>query len=306
MTRSETHRRLPPAPFRRRDAVAAGLVTPAQLSGPAWQRLYQGVYVDAAVYRSDDHHMWCEAALLAAPPASAIGALSAAYLWGVDLLRSGSPVTVVVPANRRPREQPRLSVVRAELPPGQVEVLGGVRLTTPDRTAFDLGRGPDRVAAVVAVDAMLHRRLVTVEGVAALASRHPGWPGVSRMREVLAIAEPGSASPMETRLRLIIVDGGLPRPVAQHEVRTPEGRFIGRVDLAYPELRIVLEYEGDHHRDPATYRNDIARFNRFQAAGWTALRFTADDVFKRPQKIVADVRRAMVKATALHAGTRTS
>ncbi|MDQ0371436.1 endonuclease domain-containing protein [Catenuloplanes indicus] len=297
MTRADVHRQLRGRPFRGRDAIAAGLVTLAQLKGPAWKRLYQGIYVEADWYRPDDHRMWCEAALLAAPEGSAVGGLSAARLWSVDLLQPGDPVTVIVPPGRRTREQVRLSVVRAALPADQVDGFGGLRLTTAARTAFDLGRGPDRTGAVIAVDAMLHRRLITADEIAALANRHPGWPGVSRLREVLALAEPKSESPMETRLRLIIVDGGLPRPVAQHLVRTPDGRSVGRVDLAYPELRIVLEYEGDHHRDPATYRKDIARFNRIQETGWLALRFTADDVFTRPQKIIEEVRRAMAAMT---------
>ncbi len=70
------------------------------------------------------------------------------------------------------------------------------------------------------------------------------------------------------------------------------------MDLAYPAWRIAIEYEGDHHRDRATFRKDIVRFNRLQAAGWATLRFTADDVFKRPQKIIEGVRHAVAAAEA--------
>ena len=80
---------------------------------------------------------------------------------------------------------------------------------------------------------------------------------------------------METRLRLVIVDGGLPRPVAQFEVRDAAGRLIGRVDLAYPEWRIAIEYDGDHHRGRVAYRDDQRRANALRVAGWTVLRFTA-------------------------------
>ncbi|MFI5843381.1 DUF559 domain-containing protein [Catenuloplanes sp. NPDC051500] len=242
--------------------------------------------------------MWCRAALLAAPPGSAIGGLSAAYLWGVDLLAPDSPVTVVVPAGHRVRAQTRLTVVRADLNRHDVERFAELRLTTPARTAFDLGRGADRIEASIAVDAMLNRRLVTVAEIAGVANGRPGWPGVARLGEVLRGAEPGAASPMETRLRLVIVAGGLPRPIAQYEVRAADGTFVGWVDLAYPESRVALEYEGDHHRERATFRKDVVRFNRLQAAGWAALRFTADDVFIRPRKIVDDVRRAVAEATA--------
>ncbi|WFE23794.1 hypothetical protein O7621_11285 [Solwaraspora sp. WMMD937] len=53
--------------------------------------------------------------------------------------------------------------------------------------------------------------------------------------------------------RLLLHDAGLPRPVPQHKVADPQGRFIGRVDLAYPQWRIAIEDGGDHHRGRATW-----------------------------------------------------
>ena len=296
-----TPRLLRLTPFRRRDAVGAGLLTAAELKGPRWQRLYQGIYIEGSVFAVGDHRMWCEAAQLVLPAGAAIGGRSAAYLWGVDLLDADEPVTALIPHRSSVRTQPRLRVIRSLLPRGDVESFVGLALTTPARTTFDLGRTDDAVQAAIAVDAMLHRRIVTLADLHGVADAHPGWRGVMRFRAVVRGADPRSESPMETRLRLIIVGAGLPRPVAQHEVRDVDGRLIGRVDLAYPELKVLLEYEGDHHRrDTVTYRKDIVRFNRLQAAGWVALRFTADDVFKRPGKIVDDVRRAVAVATALH------
>ncbi len=291
-------RQLRSAPFRRREAVGAGLITAAMLEGPYWQRLYRGIYIERSAYQPDNHRMWCTAAQLLLPPGGAIGGRSAAYLWGVDLLARGDPVSIIVPKQRKVREQPMLRVTRGLLPRGDVESFGGLAVTTPARTAFDLGRGGDRVQAMIAVDAMLHRRLVTRAELQATANAHPGWLNIMKFRDILRDAEPGAESPMETRLRLVIVDGGLPRPVAQFQVRPAGGTVVGRVDLAYPHLRIAIEYEGDHHRDQATFRKDIVRFNRLQAAGWTALRFTADDVFKRPRQIVTDVRKAVAEATA--------
>ncbi|WP_232323491.1 endonuclease domain-containing protein [Catenuloplanes japonicus] len=232
------------------------------------------------------------------PARAAIGERSAAYLWGIDLLDASEPVSIIVPGTQSTRGQPMLRVVHGELPRGDVEVFTGLRVTTPTRTAFDLGRGADRIQAAIAVDAMLHRRLVSPAELHRAADAHPGWRGVMKFRDILRLAEPGAASPMETRLRLVIIDGGLPRPVAQHRIHDDAGSFIGQVDLAYPAWRIAIEYEGDHHRDRATFRKDIVRFNRLQAAGWATLRFTADDVFKRPQKIIEGVRHAVAAAEA--------
>jgi very-short-patch-repair endonuclease len=98
---------------------------------------------------------------------------------------------------------------------------------------------------------------------------------------------------METRLRLLLVDAGAPRPVAQYDVRDARGRFLARVDLAYPEQRIALEYEGDHHRERVHFRQDVSRLNALRAAGWIVLRFTADDVLRHPKRVVREVARVM-------------
>src|SRR5436189_183429 len=70
------------------------------------------------------------------------------------------------------------------------------------------------------------------------------WHGTSGLPAVLAAADEGSESPMETRARLILVGGGLPRPVTQYTVVDQHGRTLGRLDLAYPEKKVGVEYEG--------------------------------------------------------------
>ncbi|WP_231933621.1 endonuclease domain-containing protein [Micromonospora coxensis] len=71
------------------------------------------------------------------------------------------------------------------------------------------------------------------------------------------------------------------------------GRFAGRVDLAWPALRVAVEYDGDHHRERAHFRQDVARLNALRAAGWLVLRFTADDVLRHPARTVALVADAL-------------
>jgi very-short-patch-repair endonuclease len=99
---------------------------------------------------------------------------------------------------------------------------------------------------------------------------------------------------METRTRLVIVDAGLPRPLAQYVIRDNEGRFIARVDLAYPVERVALEYEGDHHRERTAFRRDIARINALTGLGWIVIRVTAEDIYRNPQQLtrrIAEVLR---------------
>jgi hypothetical protein len=300
-------------PFSGSQAIAAGLITRRMLNGPAWRRLLHDVYVHRDAYDPDDHRMWCLAVAAKAPPGAAICGLSAAFLWGVDLLphrsRASAPVHVAVPTKARPDPHPRIRYAILALHPEQdVTSLYGMLVTTGVRTAFDLGRRLPRADALVALDALLRHRTCTRAQLTAYVDAHPGRRNVKQVRALVALAEPLSASPMESRLRLLLHDAGLPKPVPQYKIyETPApgstgstgsaggGRFIGRVDLAYPELKIAIEYEGDHHRERATFRKDVHRFNALRAAGWLALRFTADDVLQRSGQLVQTVRQAIAE-----------
>ncbi|MFI7306213.1 DUF559 domain-containing protein [Micromonospora aurantiaca] len=290
-------RRLAVLPFRGSSAVSDGLLTWTMLRGPTWIRLLPDVYVHRDGYRAGDHGMWCEAVSLRLPPDAVLAGRSAAWLFGVDVLTRDAPVTVVLPTAARLRPHPRLRVVRSPLAARDRTLVGGLPVTTPLRTAFDLGRHGSRVEALVAVDALLHSRLVRLPGLRDFAAARAGWPGLSLLREVLALAEPLSESPMETRMRLLLLDAGLGPLTAQHEVRAG-GRFVARVDLAWPALRLAVEYDGDHHRERAHFRRDVARLNALRAAGWVVLRFTADDVLRRPDATVALVRQALAERRA--------
>jgi very-short-patch-repair endonuclease len=82
--------------------------------------------------------------------------------------------------------------------------------------------------------------------------------------------------------------------VTQYVVRTPGGLFVARLDLAYPQHKLGIEYEGDHHRGRAVYRNDLRRINSLRTCGWTVLRFAAAD-FRERARIVTTVRAALAR-----------
>ncbi|MEU4566733.1 DUF559 domain-containing protein [Micromonospora sp. NPDC023956] len=280
-------------PFRGSTAVADGLLTWTMLRGRAWQRLLPDVYVHRAAHRPDDHRIWCQAVALVLPAGAAIAGLSAAYLWGAGLLPPDAPVTVVLPRSARMRPHARVSVTRSVLAEADLTVHTGLPVTTALRTAFDLGRRPPRTEAVVAVDALLHHRVVDLPALRGFAARRAGWPGLPLLREVLSLADPLAGSPMETRLRLLLIDAGLPAPAVRHDVRDTVGQFVGRVDLAYPTRRVALEYEPGPPRDPALLRREANRFHALRAAGWRVLRFTSDDVLRHPNRTVRMVTAAL-------------
>jgi hypothetical protein len=219
------------APFRGSDAILAGLLTRRQLRSPQWRRLLRGIYVSADVPL--DHGMWCIAASLFVDNRGAISGRSAAALYGVDVLPRRAPVEVTVPLAERVSRVPGLTIVRSALPPGDVRLRAGVQTTTPLRTAFDIARRPPLFEAVVGIDAMLGARLVTRDALARFGTERERWPGVPQLRKVLFVCDGGAESPMESRLRLVLIAGGLPWPVTQYEVRSPDGAFVARLDLAY-------------------------------------------------------------------------
>jgi hypothetical protein len=150
------------------------------------------------------------------------------------------------------------------------------------------------VEAVVAIDMALHAGLVELGDLRQYVMSRAGTSGVRQAREVLDLAEPAAESPMETRLRLLLVLAGLPRPQAQVPLHDQRGRFLGRPDLYYPQARLGIEYDGATHRDSVT--PDNRRQNRLQQAGVSLLRYTAPDLRERQSAILSEVRAALSAA----------
>ncbi len=98
---------------------------------------------------------------------------------------------------------------------------------------------------------------------------------------------------MESVLRWILHAAGISAPRLQYVIRSADGSFLGRADLAWPDRKVLVEFDGDLHRDRETFVNDLRRQNALVAAGWTVLRFTSADVLGRPDEVVAAIRRAL-------------
>jgi very-short-patch-repair endonuclease len=141
----------------------------------------------------------------------------------------------------------------------------GLTTTTIGRTLADLRKRVPRVELLVLADQALKL-------------------GLGRFDE---LAEPAE-SPMETRLRWLLLQAGLPKPEVQTNLHDSAGRFVGRADLYYPSARLVIEYDGANHRDRLT--EDNRRQNHLFRAGYGLLRFTAPDVLQRPDFVVALTR----------------
>jgi hypothetical protein len=139
-------------------------------------------------------------------------------------------------------------------------VVDGVPVTSPARTAFDLARLPGLQTAVSRIDALARATGITVDDVEPLVLAHRGARGMKQLRRVLPLIDAGAESPQETRTRLVLIAGGLPRPQTQIVVRNDWGAVLARIDMGWEEWRIGVEYDGPQHwTDPRIRANDIDR-----------------------------------------------
>lgn len=154
-----------------------------------------------------------------------------------------------------------------------------------------------RTEAVIALDALARVGGFAPAAVLDLAGRCPGARGIRRLPGLVALSDPLAGSPMETRVRLALHDGGLPPPVLQCSV----GPYA--IDLAYPRLRWGIEYDGEHHRDPAQARRDLERQQYLSRAGWVILRPSAADVLRYPDLLALTVRAHLERRESVVVGT---
>lgn len=279
--------------FRGRDAIARGLLTRNQLTSAAWRPLLRGVYADARL--PVDHGLRISAAGLVIPSTAVIAGRSAAWWYGAEeLVEPDDPVDVLVPERHRfgPVAGLRIRTTRA-LTDTEVEVDDRVRLTAHGRTAVDVAcSAPSLTEAVVALDVMLRQGAVRPRQLDR-ASRAASGPRARRAVRAAALADGRSESPQETRLRLAMLLAGLPPPVPQFEVRSG-GRFVARVDLAYPEHRLAIEYDGRWHAETGQFGRDRRRLNALVSAGWRVVHVTAQDLHDM-DALVAGIRAALAR-----------
>lgn len=289
-------------------AARHGLVTRAELTPVigrggiqhrldvgALVRIHRDVYRVAAAPRTGRQRLL--AAVLAAGDGAVASMRNAAALFELEEFEADL-VELAVPPRRRVRV-PRAVVHQSDrLPPEHVTVVDAIPSTTVARTLCDLTAVRPRWAIERAVDRALTRRLTTRHELDRTFLRLSGR-GRRRcriMRVILDARNPvieAGESPMECRVAQVLVRAGLPCPEQQYSVRIANRQY--RLDLAYPEQRVVIEYDGwDAHSTRSAFDRDRCRQNRLSLAGWRILRFTSAT---SDRAIVAEVSAALKLAT---------
>ena len=183
-------------------------------------------------------------------PEYVVAGTSAAAVYGAPLWKADlSEVTLIRPAATGGSHSPGRRVRAALLDPGEVVEHEGLAVTSPARTVRDLGCWCSFETAVVAGD---HLARMFPGRVPLVGDALPRSVGIRQARAVHAALDPRAESPGESLTRLLLVAGGLPAPEAQIEVFDPDGTFLGRCDLGWPEDAVMLEFDGRVKYQPRT------------------------------------------------------
>lgn len=234
------------------------------------------------------------AVLMTAPAGAVVSHQTAASLWNlaIPLHREDGPVHVTVSTGSAVRARRDRAVHRSPLTPEEVTASDGFPITTPARTWRDLAAVLERPALLAVTDQLLAKRCTRGDLDRQLRWR-PSGRGAARCRDVLPLGDPRSESPLESWTRWLMQEADLPAPDLQGEIHDAEGWFIGRADFVWWSHKVLVEFDGDHHRDRKAWVGDVRRQNALVAAGWTILRFTSADVLGRSEYVIATIRAAL-------------
>ncbi|MCV7144838.1 endonuclease domain-containing protein [Mycobacterium riyadhense] len=281
------------APFIGSEALACGALSRHQLRA-RYRAVFPNVYLGKDVEPSLEQRI--AAAWLWSNREGVIAGAAAAVLHGAKWVPDSVPVELMH-SNTRP---PNGVVTRRDvLLDGETQLMDGRIVTTPERTAFDIGRRGAIRSAVARLDSLSRATGYKIEDVLNIAKGHPGARGVRRLETALELVDPGAQSPRESYLRLLLIDAGLPRPRTQIPVLDVDRVPVAYLDLGWEEYLVAVEYDGDHHRvDRGQYVKDIRRYEMLERMGWIVVRVVAED---RPADIIRRVRAAITKSS-VHLG----
>ncbi|OBA75396.1 hypothetical protein A5641_25575 [Mycobacterium sp. 1554424.7] len=274
-------------PFIGSEALASGALSRHQLR-TRYRAVFPNVYLANGAALSLERRI-SAAWLWSGGTATIVGAAAAA-LHGSKWIPDNVPVELNQSNTRPP---PGVLTRRDALADCETQVMDGRRVTTPERTAFDIGRRGASRSAVVRLDALARATGFKVDDVLRIAKCHPHTPGLRRLETALELVDPGSQSPRESYLRLLLIDAGLPRPQTQIPVLDADGIPVAHIDLGWEEYLVGVEYEGDRHQtDRRRYVYDIQRLETLERMGWIIVRVVAED----PRaNIVRRAREALVE-----------
>ncbi|HWU20357.1 MAG TPA: DUF559 domain-containing protein [Nocardioides sp.] len=276
-------------PFRRTDALAAGL-TDRQLRSPRFERLHAGIYL--AADRAPTPLLRAEGALLAFPEGAFASHATAARVWRLPVpILPDEHVTVLTDAGRRRRAGVRCHLATAER---EVVLVGGVPVSTPEQTFAELAEQLSLVDLVVVGDHLVRSGRARLQALRDFCATWAG-PRATHACATAAFVRERVDSPMESRLRMLIVLAGLPEPLVNVTYGGEDGLVLRRYDLSWPEIRVIVEYDGRHHIERVEqWESDLERREAIDESGWRILVVVSSGIYGNPGHTLERIHRVLL------------
>jgi hypothetical protein len=263
----------------------------AELNHGGLQKIWYGIYGHGDV----DTGLRLGGLDLATGTTVAVCLGTAAAAYGFDTEETAD-LHVLNPSGRQLRSADGLVVHRREGAP--LIMVAGRPATAPAWTVIEVARGLRRPRALATLDAALRSGMCSRDDLLRAARQQSGRRGIIAVRELLPLAAPEAESPMESEVRLVMIDGGLPTPVLQHEIVDVSGQRL-RVDFAWPEHRVAAEYDGvAWHSGAEAFFQDRRRYAALQDLGWVIVTIVAEDVRYRSWELVRRIEAQLERARA--------
>jgi very-short-patch-repair endonuclease len=274
-------------PFIGNEAIAAGLMSKSQLA-MRFRRLFPGVYVERDVDMTAE--LRAKAGWLWTGRRGVVAGFAAAALHGSKWADDARVVELIHDNRRGP---PGIQPYGDRIDEDEIKLVAGMPVTSPARTALDLGCWYPTMTAVAGIDALARATKIDAADVESLARRCAGRRGIVRARRALDLFDPGAQSPKESWLRIVLIQAGLRRPQTQIPVHNEVGSTIAYLDMGWEDVKVAVEYDGEQHRsDRRQYTWDVRRSETLERLGWIVIRVVAGD---RPAEVVGRVRAALAR-----------
>ena len=290
--RAELPESLLAEPFSVEDALDLG-IAPSRLRAHDFHRPFRGV---RSLVDTVDTHALCHAYAPIMQNGQLFSHLTAARLYGFPLpqrLQTSDRLDIWAESVQAKAEGV-IGHRSASVPSGLVD---GLPVVDPRYVLVQIADVLGWDDLVMVGDFLVRRKwpLADVGGLNEVLRESRGVRGIRNLRLAMSDVRPGTDSPMESKLRLVLIRGGLREPVIGHTITTPDGAFIGTPDLAYIPERIAIEYEGDGHRtDRRVFVGDIERRELMQEQDWYVIRVVSAHLYPNPAWLINRVRQQLV------------
>ena len=275
-------------PFTRAEAREVG-ISAKQLMGGRYQRLFHGLHLSAQVVATPT--VRARAVLKICPPGSQASHFTAAELWGAIV--PSQPLTHVSCPQPGWRTERRGVGSHRLSRHAKAARFRGMRISTPEQTFIDLAGVLSLVDLVVLGDSLVKAKRTTPDRLVCAADEWPGW-GSRPARRAAGFVREGVDSPMETRLRMLMVLAGLAEPVVNYTIYDASGRWLRRFDLSIPELKLIIEYDGRQHAEnDEQWDHDIERRENLDGDGWRLIVIRSKGIYVEPRQTLERIADAM-------------